>query len=127
MKLRWMLSTLLLSSIIMVGVNLVSFDANYPALNPFILKLETKDSWGEGHLKDPLVSIVSNPLHHVDPEGVHQLIVGLSQNLACSLRQPQDQIVTVEETRKASSLVCFVPINNDRKTTHPVKMDNLNV
>lgn len=58
------------------------------------------------HLQDTLVSIVSNPFHHVNTEGVHQLIMGLSQNFSCCLRQPQNQVVTVEKrviTKNAKS------------------------
>lgn len=42
------------------------------------------------HLQDPLISIVSNPLHHIDPEGIHQLIMGFSQNLTCCLCQAKN-------------------------------------
>lgn len=49
------------------------------------------------HLQDTLVSIVSNPFHHVNTEGVHQLIMGLSQNFSRCLRQPQNQVVTDEK------------------------------
>lgn len=48
----------------------------------------------QDHLQNPLISIVSNPLHHIHPEGVHQLIMGFPQDLACCLCQPQDEVVT---------------------------------
>lgn len=71
----------------------------------YLLLMLAKDNQGGEslyHLQDPLVSVVSNPLDHIYPEGVHELIVGLSQNLACCLCQTQDQVVTVKE----ESLFC---------------------
>lgn len=46
------------------------------------------------HLQDPLIAIVSYPLDHVDPKGVHELIVSFSQNFPSCLCQSQDKIIT---------------------------------
>lgn len=50
------------------------------------------------HLENPFIAIVSYSFDHIDSEGIHQLIVGLSQNLSSCFSQTKDKIVT--KTRK---------------------------
>lgn len=61
----------------------------------FFLKVKKKEANDSLyiHLKNPFIAIVSYSFDHIDSKGIHQLIMGLSQNLTCCFSQTKDEII----------------------------------